>query len=62
MMKNKFVWRMLLLALALGLFLATSGNAQQTKQAPKASKPAKQRARKPRPQSSWCSSRRQSIF
>jgi hypothetical protein len=41
MMKKKFVWRMLLLPLALGLFLTTSGYAQQTKQAAKAAKPAK---------------------
>jgi hypothetical protein len=41
MIKNKLLWRILLLTLALGVFLTTSGYAQQTKQAPKASKPAK---------------------
>jgi len=41
MIKNQLLGRTLLLTLALGVFLTTSGYAQQTKQAPKASKPAK---------------------
>jgi len=41
MIKDKPVMRTLLLLLALGVFFATSGNAADTKQTPKTSKPAK---------------------
>src|SRR5271169_3454623 len=41
MIKNRHLMSTLLLTLALGVFVTTSGYAQQTKQAPKASKPAK---------------------
>ncbi len=41
MIRDKFLGRALLLALALVVFLAASANAQQPKYAPKASKPAK---------------------
>ncbi len=44
MIKNKPLGSVLLLTLALGVFLTTSGYAQQTKQAPKASKPAKSKS------------------
>jgi hypothetical protein len=44
MIKNKPLGRTLLLTLALGVFLTTSGYAQQTKQAPKSSKPAKSKS------------------
>jgi hypothetical protein len=40
MTKDKSLARAMLIALALVLFLAVGGNAEQTKQAPKASKPA----------------------
>ena len=44
MIKNKPLGRTLLLTLALGVFLTTSVYAQQTKQAPKSSKPAKSKS------------------
>lgn len=43
----QYLWRSLLITLALGLFLAVNGNAQQ--QAPKASKSAKAQKKKPAP-------------
>ena len=41
MIKDKPLGRSILIALALVVFLAAGGNAEQTKQAPKASKPSK---------------------
>ncbi len=49
MIKNNSLGRTLLLALALVVFLAASGNAQQTKQAPKVSKAAKTQSKEAPP-------------
>ena len=62
MIKNNSLGRTLLLALALVVFLAASGNAQQTKQAPKVSKAAKTQSKEPRRPSSWGSNPRPSTF
>ena len=62
MIKNKSLGWSLLLALALVVFLAAGGNAAETKQAPKASKPSKSVSKETPPQSRWGSSRRPSRF
>jgi hypothetical protein len=49
MIKNNPLGRTLLLTLALGVFLTTNGYAQQPKQAPKASKPAKAQSKEAPP-------------
>jgi hypothetical protein len=49
MIKDKLMGRVLVLALAFGVFLAASGNAEQTKQVPKASKPHKSRSKETPP-------------
>jgi hypothetical protein len=49
MIRNKLLGRTLLLTLALGLVLAPSGHAQQTKQTPKASKAAKSKSKEAPP-------------
>jgi hypothetical protein len=49
MIKNKLLGHTLLLTLALSVFLTTSGYAQQTKQAPKSSKPARSQSKEAPP-------------